>query len=170
MSNNIKDTTKELLQQGYTSSEINTLMKAKESNWVDEKLKNKNLSSEEIRRLENTREKTLLKHILSKSSPEARLLNNVDIIMDNIKPERKKVDIMSLYTTQETNESLRLNRVYNNILNSLNSKDKITVVKINGKNVLSDGNHRVNALLKMGITKTIVNYYDYDKHKDSIKL
>ena len=167
---NIKNISSDLLKDGYNSKDISIMMKAKETSWVDNELKNKKLSSEEIRKLENVREKTLLKNILSKTSPEAKILNHVDIIIDTIEPVRKNISIMSLYTTQESNEVLRLNRVYNNILKSLNSKDKITVVKINGKNVLSDGNHRVNALLKMGIHNIIVDYYDYDANKHLIKI
>lgn len=137
--------------------------------WVEDELKKDNLTPDEIRSLENAREKTLLTNILSKTSPEAKILNSIDVIMDKIKPEYRKIRIMSLYTIQESNEILRLNKIYDNMDSILKSKNKITVIRFNGKDILSDGNHRVNALLKLNITDVMVNYYDYDKYKNNLK-
>ena len=95
-----------------------------------------------------------------------------------IQPVEKTVPLDSLYSTQPTNKMSRLQRVYEhfeddpealyeNIARPAGFMEPpsaaIRVWKINGKDVIADGNHRLCIMHALGDTEAKVEYYDLDQ-------
>lgn len=98
-----------------------------------------------------------------------------------IQAVEKTLPLDSLYSTQPTNNMSRLQRVYEHFQNDPESlyeniarpagfmeppNAAIRVWKINGKNVIADGNHRLCIMHALGETEAKVEYYDLDRNEN----
>lgn len=100
--------------------------------------------------------------------------------INGVEPVEKTVPLAELYSTQPTNKMSRLQRVYEHFQDDPESlyeniarpagfmetpNKTIRVYKINGKDVIADGNHRLAIMSALGDTEAKVEYYDLDKQK-----
>lgn len=103
--------------------------------------------------------------------------------ISGVKPVEKTIPLDELYSTQPTNKMSRLQRVYEHFQDDPESlyeniarpagfmetpNKTIRVYKINGKDVIADGNHRLVIMAALGDKSAKVEYYDLDKQKQSI--
>ena len=97
--------------------------------------------------------------------------------INGVEPVEKTVPLAELYSTQPTNKMSRLQRVYEHFQEDPESlyeniarpagfmetpNKTIRVYKINGKDVIADGNHRLAIMSALGDTEAKVEYYDLD--------
>lgn len=97
--------------------------------------------------------------------------------IQGVDPVEKTVPLDELYSTQPTNKMSRLQRVYEHFQEDPESlyeniarpagfmetpNKTIRVYKINGKDVIADGNHRLAIMSALGDTEAKVEYYDLD--------